>query len=101
MTSKQPNDLDDERYETEEFLVYVDLDTKLLDEQLSKSNTKVKFLGIDTENPIMQLNNQLFKGNFNFILICNESHMNLQHKMNSCRNSDLIVCVTCFIVEFP
>lgn len=55
---------DDERYETEEFLVYVDLDTKLLDEQLSKTNTKVKFLGIDTENPIMQLNNQLFKGNF-------------------------------------
>lgn len=63
MASKQSKD-DDERYETEEFYVYVDLDTKLLDEQLSKSNTKIKFLGIDTQNPIMQLNNQLFKGKY-------------------------------------
>lgn len=54
---------DDDRYETVEHLVYVDLDTKLLDDQLSKSNAKIKFLGIDTDNPIMQLNNQLFKGN--------------------------------------
>lgn len=53
---------DDERYETEEILVYVDLDTRLLDDQLSKSKPKIKFLGIDTDNPIMQLNNQLFKG---------------------------------------
>lgn len=52
----------DDRYETEEYFVYVDLDTKLLDDQLSNSNAKIKFLGIDTENPIMQLNNQLFKG---------------------------------------
>lgn len=88
MTSK---DLNDERYETEEFLVYVDLDTKLLDEQLSKSNTKVKFLGIDTENPIMQLNNQLFKGNFYFNIFRHKSHMNLQQEMNSCRNCDFVV----------
>lgn len=63
MSSKQTSGKDDDRYETEEYLVYVDLDTKLLDDQLSKSNAKIKFLGIDTENPIMQLNNQLFKGN--------------------------------------
>lgn len=64
MNSKKaigPED-DDDRYETVEHLVYVDLDTKLLDDQLSKSNAKIKFLGIDTEHPIMQLNNQLFKG---------------------------------------
>lgn len=52
----------DDKYELEECFVYVDLDTKLLDDQLSKSNAKIKFLGIDTENPIMQINNQLFKG---------------------------------------
>lgn len=63
MSSKKPSNQDDDRYETEEYLVYVDLDTKLLDDQLSKSNAKIKFLGIDTESPIMQLNNQLFKGN--------------------------------------
>lgn len=64
MSSKKDPTQDDERYETEEFLVYVDLDTKLLDDQLTKSNAKIKFLGVDTENPIMQLNNQLFKGEF-------------------------------------
>lgn len=52
----------DDEFETEEYLVYVDFDTKLLDEQFSNLNAKIKFLGIDTEKPIMQLNNQLFKG---------------------------------------
>ncbi|XP_031633816.1 general transcription factor 3C polypeptide 6 [Contarinia nasturtii] len=66
MTSTVATDQEDDRYETEEFLVYVDLDTKLLDDQLSKSSTKIKFLGIDTENPIMQLNNQLFKGEYEY-----------------------------------
>lgn len=64
MSAKEDAAAEDDRYETEEFYVYVDLDTKLLNDQLSKSSTKIKFLGIDTEQPIMQLNNQLFKGNF-------------------------------------
>lgn len=63
MSSKQQKMEHDDKYEVEECFVYVDLDTKLLDDQLSKSNAKIKFLGIDTENPIMQINNQLFKGN--------------------------------------
>lgn len=62
MSAKQHNTEHDDKYELEECFVYVDLDTKLLDDQLSKSNAKIKFLGIDTENPIMQINNQLFKG---------------------------------------
>lgn len=65
--------LNDE-YETEELLVYVDLDTKLLDDQLSESNTKIKFLGIDTDRPIMQVNNKLFRGKyllFNYIFLRN------------------------------
>lgn len=62
MGSKQRKTQLDDKYETEEYFVYVDLDTKLLDDQLSKSKAKIKFLGIDTENPIMQINNQLFKG---------------------------------------
>lgn len=70
MSSKTITDQDDDRYETEEFYVYVDLDTKLLDDQLTKSNAKIKFIGIDTENPIMQLNNQLFKGEFDYKNFC-------------------------------
>lgn len=54
---------DDDEYETEEFLVYVDLDTISLDDQLGKMKKDIKFLGLDTEAPIMQFNNQLYKGN--------------------------------------
>lgn len=52
----------DDEYEIEETYVYVDFDSKLLDEQLSDADTKIKFLGMHTAQPIMQLNNQLFKG---------------------------------------
>lgn len=60
---------DDDEYETEEFLVYVDLDTKSLDDQLGKMKKDIKFLGLDTEAPIMQFNNQLYKGKKNLILL--------------------------------
>lgn len=54
---------DDDEYETEEFVVYVDVNTKSLDDQLGKMKKDIKFLGLDTEAPIMQFNNQLYKGN--------------------------------------
>lgn len=52
----------EEEYEIEESYVYVDFDSKLLDDQLPNTETKVRFLGMDTKQPIMQINNQLFKG---------------------------------------
>lgn len=52
----------DEEYEIEESYVYVDFDSKLLDDQLPNADTKIRFLGMDTKQPIMQINNQLFKG---------------------------------------
>lgn len=52
----------DEEYEVEESYIYVDFDSKLLDEQLPNADTKIRFLGMDTKQPIMQINNQLFKG---------------------------------------
>lgn len=62
---------DDDEYETEEYLVYVDLDTKSLDDQLLKLKKDIKFLGLDTEAPIMQFNNQLYKGKFFYMFfIC-------------------------------
>lgn len=56
----------EEEYEIEESYVYVDFDSKLLDDQLPNTETKVRFLGMDTKQPIMQINNQLFKGNLFF-----------------------------------
>lgn len=64
MSAKQVTVDSDDEYETEEFLVYVDLDAKLLDNQLLQSNTKIKLLGFDTDRPVMQLNNKIFRGNF-------------------------------------
>lgn len=78
---------DDDRYETEEFLVYVDMDTKLLDGQLSESNTKIKFLGIDTEHPIMQLNNQVFKGKYTTAKL----QVNCQETDNTHKNDNNII----------
>lgn len=49
-------------YVEEECLVYLDFDTKLLDESLINKNPKIKFLGIDTEHPIVQINNKIYKG---------------------------------------
>lgn len=49
-------------YVEEECLVYLDFDTKLLDEKLINQNPKIKFLGIDTAEPIVQINNKIYKG---------------------------------------
>lgn len=49
-------------YEEEECLVYLDFDTKFLEDQLRDPNLKMDIIGIDTENPILQVNSKLFKG---------------------------------------
>lgn len=55
-------DIDDEDAEYEETYLYVDFETKLLEEQLMNPNLQIKVLGIDTDAPIVQLNNKIFKG---------------------------------------
>lgn len=65
----EPNDIgernadeecDDGEYE--ETYLYVDFETKLLEEQLMNPNLQIKVLGVDTDAPIVQLNNKIFKG---------------------------------------
>lgn len=53
---------DNDDYEEEECLVYLDFDTKFLEDQLRDPNLKMDIIGIDTENPILQVNSKLFKG---------------------------------------
>lgn len=96
MGSKQRATENDDKYELEECFVYVDLDTKLLDDQLSKSNAKMKFLGIDTENPIMQINNQLFKGNETFGITSNRFTDNAVYSIGSYEYS---MGTHCFFTE--
>lgn len=49
-------------YVDEECLIYLDFETKLLEEHLVTPNPIIKFLGIETENPVVQINNKIFKG---------------------------------------
>lgn len=56
------NDEDDDDTEYEETYLYVDFETKLLEEQLMNPNLQIKVLGIETNAPIVQLNNKIFKG---------------------------------------
>lgn len=60
------DDEDDEDVEYEETYLYVDFETKLLEEQLMNPNLQIRVLGIDTDAPIVQLNNKIFKGTTSF-----------------------------------
>lgn len=60
-TNTVPTDEDDE-FEEIETLVYVDFESNLLEDQISETNLKMKFIGIDTEQPILQVNNKIFRG---------------------------------------
>jgi hypothetical protein len=52
----------DSEYGEEEFLVYVDLDPVALGEIQIKDAQKLKFFGIETKKPLLQVNNLYFEG---------------------------------------
>ena len=73
-----PNENSDDEYEEEEFLVYIDFDSKLLEDQLTDPNLNMKLIGVDTEHPIMQINSKIYKGTFEYAMgtnvFFNENH---------------------------
>ncbi|KAG4065530.1 hypothetical protein HA402_013300 [Bradysia odoriphaga] len=58
------NDNSDDDYEEEEFLVFLDFQTKIKSETLEKRNLKIKMIGFETDEPIVQVNNKIFRGTF-------------------------------------
>lgn len=46
----------------EEALVYVDLESLATSKELKDPGSIIKLIGLDEENPIMQLNEKYFKG---------------------------------------
>ncbi len=56
------NDNSDDDYEEEECLVYLDFQSKIKSETLDKQNLKIKVIGFDTDEPIVQVNNKMFRG---------------------------------------
>ncbi|XP_001851019.2 guanine nucleotide-binding protein-like 3 homolog [Culex quinquefasciatus] len=55
-------------YIEEEMLVFADFEKYLATEELIDPNVRVKVIGIETENPIVQINNDLYKGSYDFAI---------------------------------
>lgn len=53
--------------EYEEFLIYVDIDPTSLSESQINSARVLKIHGLETQKPLLQINNQFFEGNRNLI----------------------------------
>lgn len=52
----------DSDYEEEEFLVYVDIDSTISKNQIEDPSCEMKIIGLESEKPILQINNKIFEG---------------------------------------
>jgi len=55
---------DEEDYETEERLIYIEIDPNLLSQNQIKEADCMKIYGIDTKRPLLRINNHYFEGEF-------------------------------------
>ena len=49
-------------YEEEEIIIFADFQNKLALETLQDQDLNIKLVGIDTNEPILQINSKIFKG---------------------------------------
>lgn len=56
------NDTSDEEFEEEELLLYLDFQSKIKSESLEEPNLKIKMIGFETDEPVVQINNKMFRG---------------------------------------
>lgn len=64
-----PDDDDDpESYIEEEMLIFADFENYLTTEELADPNVRVKVIGIDSESPVIQINNDVYRGSYDFAL---------------------------------
>ncbi|XP_053696215.1 uncharacterized protein LOC128743628 [Sabethes cyaneus] len=61
------HDLQDD-YIEEEMLLFVDFEKFTSRDELIDQNVKIKVVGIETETPIIQVNNDLYQGSYDFAL---------------------------------
>lgn len=54
--------MSDSEYEEEEFLVFADFKNQIMPEELSDKNAAIKIIGIESKNPIAEINGNIFKG---------------------------------------
>lgn len=63
MSKLEKSDQDDD-YEEEEILIYMDVDTYVSQKEIMDKDVQIKILGIDQKRPIMQIGNRIFEGIF-------------------------------------
>lgn len=51
-------------YEEEEFLVYVDIESAISKNQIEDPNCEMKIIGLESDKPVLQINNKIFEGTF-------------------------------------
>lgn len=61
MAENKPAPSDDE-YEEEEIIVFADFHTKIPFDTLTDPNLVIKLIGIETEQPMIQINSKVFQG---------------------------------------
>lgn len=71
---------DAEDYETEERLIYIEIDPNLLSQNQIKEADCMKIYGIDTKKPLLRINNHYFEGKINFRLK-NELQLNILRRV--------------------
>lgn len=54
--------MSDSEYEEEEFLVFADFKNQILPEELSDEKTAIKIIGVESRNPVAEINGSIFKG---------------------------------------
>ncbi|XP_062563188.1 uncharacterized protein LOC134226437 [Armigeres subalbatus] len=57
-----------EEYIEEEMLIFADFENHLAAEDLSDANIRVKVIGIDSDNPVIQINDDIYRGSYDFAL---------------------------------
>lgn len=52
----------DSDYEEQEFLIYVHLDSQSINQEQMRNASKMELHGIETQQPLLQINNLFFQG---------------------------------------
>lgn len=60
--------MSDSEYEEEEFLVFADFKNQILAKELSDEKTAIKIIGIESKNPVAEINGSIFKGTYDFAM---------------------------------
>lgn len=55
-------------YIEEEMLVFADFESYLTSEELADPNVRIKVIGIDSENPVIQINDDIYRGSYDFAM---------------------------------